>query len=341
MNGLVNELPTAVFKMEGASLTPEFAGSTVSDSNATNVTKSEEDMTRIIEAAAGDLDGLLDDAPAADAALAKADAQAENAVAKADDGFTIVFLDDDGNEITEEQFDELNKGCGSGMKKGRKMKKDADGNLTEVEKSGDAGAPKSGGSPGNPVVDGTSDTGAVSLEEGGVPPGMHGFRKEERTMKSFVDGQMVEQTGIWYVNDETKEEVFGGFITKVDEPGSSANAGVVTESASPDPTHQQDTEYTPAEVKLFEALGVMAKSMTEMKETVEKVASRVDDIEKTADEAKETAENTVVVGVAADLDESLATLTGRQVTKNDDGAPAQSDDDIWKGVLPEIASAAQ
>lgn len=328
IQNMVNELPKTVFKMEHEGLTKKFEGSNVSSSQTENVTKSEDDMTKtqLREAAPGDLDGLLDDAPAADAAIAKADEKAEEAaVEKADDGFTIVFLDEDGNEISEEQFDELNKGCGGGMKKGKKMKKDAEGNLTdfEVEKSGDAGAPKSGGSPGNSVVESTSDTGAVSLDEGGVPAG---FRKEERTMKSVEDGKLVEKTGLFYVNDETQEEIFGGFIAKAEEEAA--------------PAEETAAEYTPAEVKLFEALGVMAKGIAGLKETVEKTAARIDDIEKTADAAKETADNTVVMGVQADLDESLATISGhQQIHKSAPAELEKADDDIFKGLLPQIESA--
>jgi hypothetical protein len=278
--------------MEHEGLTKAFASSNVSDSIAINVTKDEDEnmsTTVLKEAAPGDLDGLLDDAPAADAALAKAEEKAEEAVEKQEDS-------------VEAQAD-------------------------DVEKSGDAGAPKSGGSPGNPVVESTSDTGAVSLDEGGVPAG---FRKEERTIKSFEDGKVIEKTGLFFVNDEG-EELFGGWIEKSEEAPAEEAA----------PAAEAAPEYTPAEVKLFEALGVMAKSMTEMKETVEKVASRVDDIEKTASDAKETADNTVVMGIAPDLDESLATLAGHQkVLKS---APAEnvekSEDEIFKGLLPMIESA--
>ena len=327
IQNMVNELPQTVFKMEHEGLTNEFAGSNVSISNSTNLTKGEEDnMTNVLrEAAPGDLDGLLDDAPAADAAIAKADEQADEAVEKADDGFSIVFLDEDGNEISEAEFDELNKGCGGGMRKGKKMKKDAEGNLTEldIEKSGDAGAPKSGGSPGNAVVESTSDTGAVSLDEGGVPAG---FRKEERVLKQLEDGKLVEKTALYFVNDEG-DEIFGGFIEKSEEEEAPAQEAAAE-------------EYSPAEVKLFEALGVMAKGIAGLKETVEKTAARLDDIEKTAEEAVEKADNTVVMGIQADLDESLATISGhQQVHKSAPAEVEKSDDDIFKGLLPQIEKA--
>lgn len=319
VNSMVKELPTSVFKMEHEGLTKSFASSNVSTSTTETPSTDEEDMSNTIlkEAAPGDLDGLLDDAPAADAALAKADEKADEAVEKgiAEEAAnaTVVYLDADGNEISEEAFTALDAEVQKGYTK------------KDVEKSGDAGAPKSGGSPGSGVVDSTSDTGAVSLDEGGVPAG---FRKEERTMKTFEDGKLVEKTALFFVNDDG-DEIFGGYIEKGEEEVP-ADSAATTES-----------EYTPAEVKLFEALGVMAKSMTSMKETVEKVASRVDDIEKTATDAKETADNTVVMGVASDLDESLATLSGHQSVHK--SAPAEnvekSEDEIFKGLLPMIESA--
>lgn len=316
INNMVGQLPTSVFKMEHEGLTNEFAGSNVCNSNPTNVTKGNDDMTTNVlrEAAPGDLDGLLDDAPAADAAIAKADDKAEEAVEKgvAEEAADadVVYLDADGNEISQEAFDAMDEDMQKACKKGSKMKK------------GDEGAPKSGGSPGNPVVESTSDTGAVSLDEGGVPAG---FRKEERVLKQLEDGKLVEKTALYFVNDETKEEIFGGFIEKAEE----ATEETVEETAP---------EYTPAEVKLFEALGVMAKGLADLKGTVEKTASRIDNIEKTATDAKETADNTVVMGIQADLDESLATISGSrpEISKS---APADGDGDIFKGLLPEIEAA--
>jgi len=279
LNNLVAELPTTVFKME-RELTKEFEGSTVSttDNKITLDEESNMSATPVLkEVAAGDLDGLLDDAPAADAAIAATDAAIEEVVAKEDD------------ESTE----------------------------TTVEKSGDEGAPKSGGSPGNPIVENTSDTGAVSLDEGGVPAGM---RKEERAIKSLEDGNVVEKVQLWFVNDETKEEIFGGYVEKASEA---------------DPVIE---EYSPAEVKLFEAMGVMAKSVVDLKDMVEQQNERIEAVAKTADTAQETAEETVVMSVADDLDNSLATLNGKQpVVKG--AAPAAIEDggevvDIFKGLLP-------
>lgn len=271
VNNLVGELPTAVFKMEQETLTKEFEGSNVSISQTENtVTKDEEtDMTNVVkEAMAGDLDGLLDEAPAADAALEKA----ESAAATVDD---VV--------------------------------------------KGDEGAPKSGGSPGNPVVESTSDTGAVSLDEGGVPAG---FRKEERVLKQLEDGKFVEKTAIYFINDESKEEIFGGF--KKEE--------VV---ATPEATNEADgVTHTPADLKLFEAMGVLAKSMKSLTEAVAKQDEKITAISKTADEAKDTADNTVVLSIAADLDESLASLAGSaQVRKTQ---VEKGERDVFAGLLPQI-----
>lgn len=311
INNMVSELPKTVFKMERDSLTKEFEGSNVSGSQDTStVTKSEEDMTNVLrEAAPGDLDGLLDDAPAADAAIAKADEQADKAVEKgvAEEAADadVVYLDADGNEISEAAFDALDEEVQKGY-----------------VKKGDEGAPKSGGSPGNPVVESTSDTGAVSLDEGGVPAG---FRKEERVLKQLEDGKLVEKTALYFINDETNEEIFGGFVEKAEEEA---------------PAADDAPEYTPAEVKLFEALGVMAKGLAGLTETVEKTATRLDSIEKTADDAKETADNTVVLGIQADLDESLATISGhQQIHKSAPAEVEKSEDDIWKGAIPLIEKA--
>jgi hypothetical protein len=278
VNNLVGELPTAVFKMEQETLTEEFEGSNVSLTQPENtVTKDEEpDMTSIQkEAAAGDLDGLLDDAPAADAALAKAEATA-----------SVTEIDDS-----------------------------TDDSVTK----GDEGAPKSGGSPGNPVVESTSDTGAVSLDEGGVPAG---FRKEERVTKQLEGGQFVEKTAIWFINEESNEEIFGGF-KKEEEPAATVEA-----------TNEADgVEHSPADLKMFEAMGVLAKSMTELKAMVEKQDSKIEAISKTADEAKETADETVVMSVAGDLDESLASLAGSARVRKTD---VEKRDDPFVGLLPLI-----
>jgi len=315
VKNLVSELPSSVFKMEQESLTKEFEGSTVSTSDTKiTVTKDEEDtMTKPVlkEVAAGDLDGLLDDAPAADAALAKADAEIEKGVAEEATGAEVVYLDADGNEISEAAFDAL----------------DAEVQKGYVLKGGDEGAPMSGGSPGNAVVESTSDTGAVSLDEGGVPAG---FRKEERMIKQIEDGKLVEKTALYFVNDDTKEEIFGGFVEKSAE---SADPVAATQQAD-------GVQYSPAEIKLFEALGVLVKEVTGIKEQVAKQAEQIEVVAKTAEVAKETAEDTVVLNVADNLDESLATLQGHQsahqVVKNVEKA----DEDIFKGLLPQLESSA-
>ena len=284
LNNLVSELPKTVFKMEQL-LTNEFEGSTVSGTDNKITLYEDEDMSAtpvLKEAAAGDLDGLLDEAPAADAKL-----QATEDAAL-DDG--VVAKDEESTE-------------------------------TIVEKGGDEGAPKSGGSPGNPIVDNTSDTGAVSLDEGGVP---EGFRKEERAVKSLEDGKLVEKTGLYYVND-AGDEIFAGWVEK----------------ASIEETAPVTDQYTPAEVKLFEAMGVMAKNIAGLIIKIDEQNERIEAVSKTADTAQETADSTVVLpSPADDLDNVIATLNGQQrVVKGAAPAATETEEvDIWKGVLPELQS---
>lgn len=293
LNNLVAELPTTVFKMEQESLTKEFEGSTVSTSDGQTLANTEDmNMSTAVlkEVAAGDLDGLLDDAPVADAAIAKADEAAEAAAS---------------TEAVVEKEEE------------------------SVEKGGDEGAPKSGGSPGNPVVDNTSDTGAVSLDEGGVP---EGFRKEERVLKQLEDGKIVEKFAEFLINDETKEEIFVGFVEKgaPSVAEEAAGAEVVLAPSEGEP-------YTAAEIKLFEAMGVMAKAVGDIKTLVEKQDEKIQAVTKTAEVAKEAADNTVVIQAAQDLDNSLATLRGEQsVLKSEAASAATQESDIFKGLLPEI-----
>ena len=262
--------------MEQESLTKEFEGSTVSSSDDETTDSNEDENMNVVtkHAPASDLDGLFDEAPAADETVEKAD----EAVAE---------------EVAADET---------------------------VEKGGDEGAPKSGGSPGNPVVENTSDTGAVQLDEGGVPAG---FRKEERMVKQIEDGKLVEKNALYFINDETKEEIFGGFVEKAAEE-------TAADDAAP--------EYTPAEVKLFEALGVMAKSMKGIEESIEKQNTRIDAVEKTAETAQETAEETVVLPTAADdLGNAIQSLSGQApIQKN--AAPAATGEpvDIFKGLLPGI-----
>lgn len=281
LNNLVAELPTTVFKMEQM-LTNEFEGSTVSGIDNKITLNEDKNMiaTPVLkEAAAGDLDGLLDEAPAVDAALAATNAAIEAVVAKEQKAAGI------------------------------------------VAKGGDEGAPASGGSPGSPIVDSTSDTGAVSLDEGGVPAGM---RKEERMVKAIEDGKLVDKTQLWFVNDETKEEIFAGFVEKA-----SVEAKLIS-----------DDKYTDAENKLFEAMGVLAKNLTGIKEMVEKQNERIEQVAKTADTAQVTAEETVVLSAADDLDNAIATLNGKQpvvkgaapAAKVKSGEPV----DIFKGLLPQL-----
>jgi hypothetical protein len=300
LNNLVSELPVSVFKMEQESLTKEFEGSNVSgSSDETIVSNEEENMSTVVtkHAPASDLDGLFDEAPAADDKVEKTDIAAAAANAE------VVYLDAEGAEVSEKEFDRLTK------EEQDKL----------VLKGGDEGAPKTGGSPGNPVVENTSDTGAVSLDEGGVPAG---FRKEERVLKEIVDGKLVEKNAIFFVNDETKEEIFGGFFSK-------------EETKEETPAAEQ---YTPAEVKLFEALGVMAKSMVDIKDSIEKQNTRIDAVAKTAEMAQETAEETVVLPTAADdLGNAIMSLSGQKpIVKEDAATAATVKKDVFAGLLPGI-----
>jgi len=279
INNLITELPEAVFKMEQQSLTKEFEGSNVSVTTTdTIVINEDKNMTGTVIKEA--MAGDLD-------GLMDTVEKDEAALAAAD------------------------------AKTEAAVAKTADVEAA-VEKGGDEGAPKSGGSPGNAVVESTSDTGAVALDEGGVPAG---FRKEERMLKQMVDGKIVEKFAHFFVNDETKEEIFAGFFEKED------TSVAATEAAD-------NTDYTPAEVKLFEAMGVMVKTVTELKDTVQKQNDKIEAISKTADEAKDVADNTVVMSAADDLDESLATLAGHSVIHKAAPAADAKETDIWKGALP-------
>lgn len=310
LNNLVSELPNTIFKMEQV-LTKKFEGYNVSSSDNKITVDKGIDMsgTSVLkEAAAGDLDGLLDDAPAADEALKKAEKAADEATS------TDVKFFKDNEQLTKESFAALADDDEVIVKQegeaDKTMKK------SDIVKGGDEGAPKAGGSPGNPVVDSTSDTGLVALDEGGVPSGM---RKEERMVKHLEDGKIVEKTQLWYVNDETKEEIFAGFVEKT-----------------------TTVDYTPAETKLFEAMGVLAKAVTDVKDMVEKQNKEIAEVKKTAEVAQEIANETVVMSAADDLDESLATLQGHQ-NIHKGAAPAATVDkvtgepvDIFKGLLPMI-----
>ena len=307
LNNLVAELPIAVFKME-RELTKEFEGSTVSETSIETIVNDEESEMKtpvLKEAAAGDLDGLLKEAPAADAALAKANRAAEAAASVSTD---VQFFKGD-EQLTEKAFvalaDDVEVIVKQEGKADKTMKK------ADIMKGGDEGAPASGGSPGNPVVESTSDTGLVALDEGGVPAGM---RKEERMVKTIVDGKLVEKTGLYYVND-AGDEIFAGWVEKTE----------------PAPTDS----YSDADKKLFEAMGVLAKSVVDLKDMVEKQNERIEAVAKTADSAQDAADNTVVMSADNDLDNAIATLTGQKRVEKG-AAPAASGEvvDLWKGVLP-------
>ena len=299
LNNLVAELPGTVFKMEQESLTKEFEGFTVSElgtqtTTQTNVPNEEITMSTVVKtvhAPATDLDGLFDEAPAAEVVK---DVASEAA------GAEVVYLDAAGEEVSEAVFDTLTK--------------------EEQDKlvlKGDEGAPKSGGSPGNPVVDNTSDTGAVALDEGGVPAG---FRKEERVVKEYVEGKIVEKFAEFLINEENGEAIFVKFIEALSTP-------VVDVKA----------DYTDAENKLFEAMGVMAKSIGTVGDKLDAINTRIDAVEKTADTAQVTAEETVVLPSAADdLGNAIQSLSGQPRIQKDASASTGEPVDIFKGLLPGI-----
>ena len=299
LNNLVAELPTTVFKMEQESLQSEFAGSTVSEDAQQSIANTEDtNMSTVVtkHAPASDLDGLFDEAPATEAVVEKTDIAEVAATAE------VVYLDAAGEEVSEAAFDTLTK------EEQDKL----------VLKGGDEGAPKSGGSPGNPVVENTSDTGAVMLDEGGVPAG---FRKEERVVKEYVDGQIVEKFAEFLINEENGEAIFVKFIESMSAP-------VV----------DQKSDYTDAENKLFEAMGVMAKSIGAVVEKLDGINTRIDAVEKTADTAQTTAEETVVLPSAADdLGNAIQSLSGQaRLQKKDASASTGEPVDIFKGLLPGI-----
>ena len=295
LNNLVAELPTTVFKMEQESLQSEFAGSTVSElGTQTNVSNEDVTMSTVVtkHAPATDLDGLFDEAPATD--VVKEDVAAVAADA------AIVYVDSAGAEITEAAFDALD----AEIQKGYVVK-------------GDEGAPKTGGSPGNPVVESTSDTGAVALDEGGVPAG---FRKEERVVKEYIDGNIVEKFAEFLINEENGEAIFVKFIDALSEAAVESSA-----------------DYTPAENKLFEAMGVMVKAVEGLQATVEKQNTRIDAVEKTAETAQETAEETVVLPSAADdLGNAIQSLSGQPRIQKDASASTEVKKDVFAGLLPGI-----
>ena len=313
INSLVAELPGTVFKMEQEWLTKKFEGSNVSSTDTKITLDEEADMSGtpvLKEAAAGDLDGLLDDAPAADAVVAKADAEADASATETIVETPVQFFKGD-EQLTKEAFEALADEDEVIVK----QEGEDDKTMTKAAiVKGDEGAPKTGGSPGNPVVDNTSDTGAIQLDEGGVPAG---FRKEERIVKELVEGQLVEKTQLWFVNDD-KEEIFGGYVEKQEDEKPAADK----------------TEYTPEQVKLFEAMGVMTKTLEGISETLTAQTARIDAVEKTAGDAKETAEEVVVLAPTDDdLSNPVATRS-QQVLNKKEGEV----EDVFKGLLPQLES---
>ena len=83
----------------------------------------------------------------------------------------------------------------------------------------------------------------------------------------------------------------------------------------------------------------MAKSIGDLKGIVEKQNETIAAVQKTADTAQDTADNTVVMSAADDLDNAIATLNGKQpVVKGAAPAAEQNGEvvDIFKGLLPQL-----
>ena len=317
LNALVSELPSTVFKMEQESLQSEFAGTTVSlTETQTNVSSEDTNMNVVTKhAPSSDLDGLFDEAPAAETVEKTEDAPAEETAS------IQMFAGEE--QLSKEAFDALEDDAEVIVK----QEGEEDKTLTKAEivKGGDEGAPKTGGSPGNPVVENTSDTGAVSLDEGGVPAG---FRKEERVMKSFDDkGNIVEKFAEFLINEENGEEIFVKFIDALSEA---------------DAATDKKEDYTAEQNALFAQMGVMVKAIEGLTAAVGEQNTRIDAVEKTAESAQETAEEVVVLPTAGDdLGNPVASRNGQQgIQKNAAPAAAGEPVDIFKGLLPGIENSA-
>lgn len=346
INALVKNLPHSVIKFESELLRLRTGGSTL-DTVAGDIAKSEDnDMTRINEAVAGDLGGLN--------AFEDQDAEA---LAKAENEATlIVFVDEDGKEVSDEAFAKFSD---EKKAKGKKMRKAADGTLSDipvqffdadgkiqftkdafealedetkvvVKQEGEEdrlvtkanilgqgeGAFK-GKSPGSAVVAETSDSGAADLNEG-LPAG---FREMQKAVKKFVEGELVDATAKFLVNDETKEEIFVEYVEKQEEV------------IEPDASAKQIAAV------LAGPLDLIGKAMNQQNETLAKISDRleaqdtkIEALQKSTTESiKKTAELTLV-DQGADLDQSFGLLSGTHkiIEKQD------AKDDTFLGLCPEL-----
>jgi hypothetical protein len=340
VNALVKNLPASVIKMEYEGLANGIGGSTL-DSDAAEVIKTEDGkMTTIKEAMAGDLAGLNETEGRDMAVLKAADARADAAtIADAAQGAEIVFLDAEGNEISEEEFSKsggkkmkkMKDGKMMDMEEEKKMKKSDEDDSSEIAPT--EGAPStdvskmdvmgqgdsafSGKSPGSAVVQSTSDTGAVSLDEG-LPAG---FRTMQKSVKKFEEGKLVDAFAKFLVNDETGEEIFVEYVAKEEVVAEEPATDIAAVISGP--------------LDLFgKALNAQTAMLDKINERLEKQDAKIEALQKTSEEAVEKADKTALVDHGYDLDESLGLMNGhRPVSKS---ATQPADGSIWKGLSPEL-----
>jgi hypothetical protein len=326
--------------MEYEGLANGIGGSTL-DSDAAEVIKTEDGkMTTIKEAMAGDLAGLNETEGRDMAVLKAADARADAAtIADAAQGAEIVFLDAEGNEISEEEFSKsggkkmkkMKDGKMMDMEEEKKMKKSDEDDSSEIAPT--EGAPStdvskmdvmgqgdsafSGKSPGSAVVQSTSDTGAVSLDEG-LPAG---FRTMQKSVKKFEEGKLVDAFAKFLVNDETGEEIFVEYVAKEEVVAEEPATDIAAVISGP--------------LDLFgKALNAQTAMLDKINERLEKQDAKIEALQKTSEEAVEKADKTALVDHGYDLDESLGLMNGhRPVSKS---ATQPADGSIWKGLSPEL-----
>lgn len=302
VNALVRNMPSSVIKMEYEGLANDLGGSKVGSSDTDTLGKGNGDMTeKIKEALGGDLEGLNDTIKKDEAALAAASTKIEETVdAGAADKSVVKYLDAAGKEITKDKYTELQKAAGV----------DTSGDAEKIAKA----------SPGDPVVLSTSDSGEVARDEG-LPAG---WREVQKTVKKFIDGAFTEITARFAVNDETKEEVFLGYVTK-EEKETAADKDELETALGVAPTNGKDDPY-------LAGLNLIGKGMNKMVDLLEKQGERLDKVIETNEEAVKKADDvTLVTEHGYDLDESFGTLEHRDVKKSD--GPQEG---IWKGLSPEL-----
>jgi hypothetical protein len=322
VNALVKNMPSSVIKIDSELLRSQVGGSTLTTVDGDVAKTEDKDMTRINEAVAGDLGGLNDTAEQDEAVIKTAESVADVAATA-----EIVFLDADGNEITEEAFNALAKNTDE-KKKGKKMMKAADGTLSDIAKDDEAtkGSVEdkvAKASPGDPVVEQTSDTGAVDLNEG-LPAG---FREVQKDVMKLEDGKLVKATAKFLVNDETSEEVFVEYVTKeaaadkdVDDLMAQLNVG-----AAPSLESFADAMRGP--------LDLIGKSLNKINERLTEQDSKIETLQKSTNEAIEKADDVTLIDRGYDLDQSFGLLNGIRL---DAPVVKQDKEDIFKGLCPEL-----